>query len=180
MILATKYSACYLQFRRPSAGVPPLPIPNREVKPCSADGTGVTPGRVGRRHIIEALRFDSKGFFVVPCTMYEVQSTKYKVWIRFLTQIVLLRDLSAMSLYMAPGTWYFVHCTWYLVHEVLFLVSEATWYIACPPQAGFSSILVHGTTSYNSCYFQLFFFRIIHNFLRGLKVFIKHEKNRIL
>jgi hypothetical protein len=27
---------------------PPLPIPNREVKPASADGTGVTPGRVGR------------------------------------------------------------------------------------------------------------------------------------
>ena len=34
---------------RPSAGAPPLPIPNREVKPCRADGTGVTPGRVGRR-----------------------------------------------------------------------------------------------------------------------------------
>ena len=42
----------YRKIRRPSAGVPPLPIPNREVKPCSADGTGVTPGRVGRRHII--------------------------------------------------------------------------------------------------------------------------------
>ncbi len=37
------------KHRRPGAGVPPLPIPNREVKPCSADGTGVTPGRVGRR-----------------------------------------------------------------------------------------------------------------------------------
>jgi len=42
-----------VRFRRPSAGVPPLPIPNREVKPCCADGTGVTPGRVGRRRIIQ-------------------------------------------------------------------------------------------------------------------------------
>ena len=28
---------------------PPLPIPNREVKPNSADGTGIPTGRVGRR-----------------------------------------------------------------------------------------------------------------------------------
>ncbi len=49
------------RFRRPSAGVPPLPIPNREVKPCSADGTGVTPGRVGRRHIIQTLWPTPKG-----------------------------------------------------------------------------------------------------------------------
>lgn len=33
-------------------GDPPLPIPNREVKPCRADGTGVTPGRVGRRPLL--------------------------------------------------------------------------------------------------------------------------------
>ena len=32
-----------------SAGGPPLPIPNRAVKPRSADGTGPPAGRVGRR-----------------------------------------------------------------------------------------------------------------------------------
>ena len=32
-----------------SNGVPPLPIPNREVKPIYADGTAVTCGRVGSR-----------------------------------------------------------------------------------------------------------------------------------
>ena len=32
-----------------SAGVPPLPIPNREVKPGRADGTAPQCGRVGRR-----------------------------------------------------------------------------------------------------------------------------------
>ena len=32
-----------------SPGVPPLPIPNREVKPRRADGTAPQCGRVGRR-----------------------------------------------------------------------------------------------------------------------------------
>ena len=32
-----------------SGGVPPLPIPNREVKPARADGTAPPGGRVGRR-----------------------------------------------------------------------------------------------------------------------------------
>ena len=30
-------------------GVPPLPIPNREVKPACADGTAMQCGRVGSR-----------------------------------------------------------------------------------------------------------------------------------
>ena len=32
-----------------SRGVPPLPIPNRAVKPARADGTDTPVGRVGRR-----------------------------------------------------------------------------------------------------------------------------------
>ena len=32
-------------------GAPPLPIPNREVKPARADGTAHERGRVGRRHL---------------------------------------------------------------------------------------------------------------------------------
>ena len=39
-----------------SVGDPPLPIPNREVKPNSADGTANVCGRVGHRHFyLEAL-----------------------------------------------------------------------------------------------------------------------------
>ena len=34
-------------------GVPPLPIPNREVKPTSADGTPKQCGRVGNRLLLE-------------------------------------------------------------------------------------------------------------------------------
>ena len=36
-----------------SVGDPPLPIPNREVKPDSADGTAKICGRVGHRHFYE-------------------------------------------------------------------------------------------------------------------------------
>ena len=39
-------------------GVPPLPIPNREVKPTCADGTAIQCGRVGRRLLsMKSLRF---------------------------------------------------------------------------------------------------------------------------
>ena len=34
-------------------GVPPLPIPNREVKPACADGTAMQCGRVGGRHFFQ-------------------------------------------------------------------------------------------------------------------------------
>ena len=36
-----------------SVGVPPLPIPNREVKPNSADGTAKICGRVGHRRFLQ-------------------------------------------------------------------------------------------------------------------------------
>ena len=57
-------------------GVPPLPIPNREVKPTCADGTAMQCGRVGRRllsmkslrfrKISEAFLFSSRGSFSSP------------------------------------------------------------------------------------------------------------------
>ena len=55
--------AC-VQIRHPPlsggycGGVPPLPIPNREVKPTCADGTAMQCGRVGRRLLsMKSLRF---------------------------------------------------------------------------------------------------------------------------
>ena len=64
--------AC-VQIRHPPlsggycGGVPPLPIPNREVKPTCADGTAMQCGRVGRRLLsMKSLRFRkiSEAFFV--------------------------------------------------------------------------------------------------------------------
>ena len=40
-----------------SPGVPPLPIPNREVKPRRADGTAPQCGRVGRRLFLKQQSF---------------------------------------------------------------------------------------------------------------------------
>ena len=49
-----------------SAGVPPVPIPNTDVKPCSADGTA-TRGRVGHRlhfFLLNLLLIQVRGFFI--------------------------------------------------------------------------------------------------------------------
>ena len=44
-----------------SSGVPPLPIPNREVKPTRADGTALHRGRVGRRRFSETSKINVFG-----------------------------------------------------------------------------------------------------------------------
>ena len=44
-------------------GVPPLPIPNREVKPTYADGTAMQCGRVGSRLLLEASKIQFFGAF---------------------------------------------------------------------------------------------------------------------
>ena len=46
-------------------GVPPLPIPNREVKPTYADGTAMQCGRVGSRLLLEASKIQFFGAFFV-------------------------------------------------------------------------------------------------------------------
>ena len=47
-------------------GVPPLPIPNREVKPTYADGTAMQCGRVGSRLLLDqaSITFVVGAFFV--------------------------------------------------------------------------------------------------------------------
>ena len=51
-----------------SYGDPPLPIPNREVKPVSADGTAIPSGRVGSRQLTESIQrnLDALFFCVLP------------------------------------------------------------------------------------------------------------------
>ena len=48
-----------------AAGAPPLPIPNREVKPVCADGTAMQCGRVGGRSFYESLEEKSSRLFFV-------------------------------------------------------------------------------------------------------------------
>ncbi len=47
------------------SGVPPLPIPNREVKPACADGTAMQCGRVGSRHFFKPQRYNIFEVFFV-------------------------------------------------------------------------------------------------------------------
>ena len=57
-------------------GVPPLPIPNREVKPACADGTAMQCGRVGGRLLffMSPLSGETDGgdFFVCLCVCVDV------------------------------------------------------------------------------------------------------------
>mgnify|MGYP003554565833 CR=1 FL=1 len=47
-----------------SDGDPPLPIPNREVKPVSADGTAIPSGRVGSRQLSESIQRNLDALFL--------------------------------------------------------------------------------------------------------------------
>ena len=59
-----------------SVGDPPLPIPNREVKPNSADGTAKICGRVGHRHFykenFKKLRFSFLLYMQVSHVIHKV------------------------------------------------------------------------------------------------------------
>ena len=55
-------------------GVPPLPIPNREVKPACADGTAMQCGRVGGRLFF---RVESLTSVVMSGTLFLFGSTEY-------------------------------------------------------------------------------------------------------
>ena len=60
-------------------GVPPLPIPNREVKPTCADGTAMQCGRVGGRHLLQSTLFQqwSKVLFFVSSLYGSTEHTEY-------------------------------------------------------------------------------------------------------
>ena len=109
--------AC-VQIRHPPlsggycGGVPPLPIPNREVKPTCADGTAMQCGRVGRcllsmkslrfRKISEAfLFFFPRIFFFSAVFFFSLNislSRRFRRWRRFFSLIIFLMDLHGFSL----------------------------------------------------------------------------------
>ena len=72
------------------SGVPPLPIPNREVKPACADGTAMQCGRVGGRHFYSEPRFTkmSRGFFVCAFLLSTEKSLIFSKPIAFLDYIL--------------------------------------------------------------------------------------------
>ena len=74
MVIIINYKLSIVNYvsKRTSGGycgrVPPLPIPNREVKPACADGTAMQCGRVGSRLLSKKRSLENesfRGFFVV-------------------------------------------------------------------------------------------------------------------
>ena len=64
-------------------GVPPLPIPNREVKPTCADGTAMQCGRVGSRLLFyQSVHLSNQmdAFFIYVPLMGLLQISQQKVW----------------------------------------------------------------------------------------------------
>ena len=54
-------------------GDPPLTIPNREVKPISADDTAIPSGKVGSRQLSETVKSNLEGLFFYPiCYIFAV------------------------------------------------------------------------------------------------------------
>lgn len=97
---ATEQSQCHLfDLGDYCTGAPPLPIPNREVKPLRADGTAVTGGRVGRRQI-----------FIVfaEASAKENQNSIQKCLEFFCAQPLTLSPLLSFGLY--PMTCCFLTC----------------------------------------------------------------------
>ena len=93
-------------------GVPPLPIPNREVKPACADGTAMQCGRVGGRHFfLEAPCFSNEtGCFSCQLSQARWSEGGLALWSdigRVFWLIILLTTIVGVTLSFiyAPRTW---------------------------------------------------------------------------
>ena len=77
-------------------GVPPLPIPNREVKPTCADGTAMQCGRVGSRLLLQSSALKTEmfsGLFCLEKILIMFGGNRYFVfntWLFCLGEIVIL------------------------------------------------------------------------------------------
>ena len=86
-------------------GVPPLPIPNREVKPTCADGTAMQCGRVGSRLLfIRAFIWAIKWtLFLFMSLMGLLQISQQKVWCSRTWRKSFLESWMVMYLVMEEG-----------------------------------------------------------------------------
>ena len=86
-----------------SAGAPPLPIPNREVKPGRADGTAPQCGRVGRRPLFEERDALRRRFWGVPPTVFVFLCVCVCVCVCFPVVLLLPSGLSFSSGFCGRG-----------------------------------------------------------------------------
>ena len=136
-------------------GVPPLPIPNREVKPTCADGTAMQCGRVGRRLLsMKSLRFrkisEAFLFFFIGIFLHRISRMNRKA-------ILLIGLLTDFRGYLAAGQW---------------LASEMSSYCFChadfADDADFFSLIIlvpQISQIYTDFFHSLFFSWIYMDFL---------------
>ena len=91
-------------------GVPPLPIPNREVKPTCADGTAMQCGRVGRRLLsMKSLRFrkisEAFLFFFPRIFFFSAGVILHRISRMNRMAILLIGLLTDFRGYLAAGQW---------------------------------------------------------------------------
>ena len=91
-------------------GVPPLPIPNREVKPTCADGTAMQCGRVGRRLLsMKSLRFrkisEAFLFFFPRIFFFSAGGILHRISRMNRMAILLIGLLTDFRGYLAAGQW---------------------------------------------------------------------------
>ena len=91
-------------------GVPPLPIPNREVKPTCADGTAMQCGRVGRRLLsMKSLRFrkisEAFLFFFPRIFFFSAGIFLHRISRMNRKAILLIGLLTDFRGYLAAGQW---------------------------------------------------------------------------
>ena len=101
--------ACSFAYRHISGGysrgVPPLPIPNRAVKPARADGTAPQCGRVGRRRFSETSKINVFGvslFYMVNTQRSIVNSQRSTVTVLHPDRFFILIFISCISLAFYP------------------------------------------------------------------------------
>ena len=106
-------------------GVPPLPIPNREVKPTCADGTAMQCGRVGRRLLsMKSLRFRkiSEAFlFFLPADLFLLRWFLLLAEYSFVTQISQMTQIFSHWLFFS---WISTDFLWFSSFSCHFFISQ--------------------------------------------------------
>ena len=104
-----------------SGGVPPLPIPNREVKPACADGTAMQCGRVGSRLFSSGVlrqRCPGTPFFVaVTGVLSPVPLARTLCFFFFFFFLVLFLSILHSSFFILYSSFFIPHSSFFILHS---------------------------------------------------------------
>ena len=100
-------------------GDPPLPIPNREVKPISADDTAIPSGKVGSRQLIETFSQKCLEVFFLFWCLHRSKSSPYvlrmfsieslEVLYFYISGILFCKSFSSLFRFFKFDLWELLH-----------------------------------------------------------------------